>query len=147
MANPPPKMTAMSPDSGFLPPKNIGKPSGDLAEQMMSSIRRLRILEERFSLLHRKTQVLEQNMLSNTHRLEDDVKKLQIQIGDLKADISDIKSTVKMVATEMQTAAKRQDVETLKKYISIWEPLNFVTRNEVQRLIQETIEDMQPPQN
>jgi|SRR3989344_4832113 len=147
MDNPPPKMTAMNPDQGFLPPKVIGKPSGDLAEQMMSSIRRLRILEERFSLIHRKTQVLEQNMLSNTKKVEDEVKKLQLQLGEMKADIADIKNTVKMVVGEMQSVAKRQDVETLKKYITLWEPLNFVTRNEVKRLVEETIEDMQSQQH
>ena len=148
MANPPQKQDAMQPDIGaglFSPPKQA-RPSGDLAEQMMSSIRRLRILEERGQLLHRKVQVIEQNMISTSKRTESEVRKVQEQLGEMKADIVDIKNTIKMVVTEMQAVAKRQDVEMLKKYITLWEPLNFVTRNEVRRLVAEALEDIQSEQ-
>ncbi|TAL51980.1 MAG: hypothetical protein EPN86_05555 [Nanoarchaeota archaeon] len=146
MANPPKKADALQPDINqgmFAPPKQMGRPSGDLTEQMMSSIRRLRILEERTSLLHGKTQVVEQNMLSNSKRAEDEIKKIQQTLIELRTDVIEVKNTIKMVVTEMQSAAKRQDVETLKKYITLWEPLNFVTRNEVQKLIAEALEEQQ----
>ncbi len=146
MANPPQKPDAMQPDMRqglFAPHTSLGKPSGDLAEQMMSSIRRLRILEERVQLLHRKTQVLEQNMLSSQRRVEIDIKKLQDSISEMRADVVDVKSTIKLVVSELSQGAKRQDVETLKKYITLWEPLNFVTRNEVRKLVGEALDEIE----
>ncbi|MEK6967150.1 MAG: hypothetical protein AABX51_00810 [Nanoarchaeota archaeon] len=148
MENPPRKPDAMQPDmaSGMFAPPKQARLSGDLAEQMMSSIRRLRILEERGQLIHGKVQVVELNMISSVRKTDAEVKKLQEQLGELRADIVDIKNTIKMVVSEIQVAAKRQDVEILKKYITLWEPLNFVTRNEVRRLVSEALEDIQQDQ-
>jgi len=34
-------------------------------------------------------------------------------------------------------------VESLKKYIELWEPLNFVTREEVEKIVKESLEEKQ----
>ena len=33
--------------------------------------------------------------------------------------------------------AKKEDVEVLQKYINLWEPVNFATRKEVEKLFSE----------
>ncbi len=148
MEQPPsaPSMSSAPSASGsFFGAPSSQQPAQDaasLSEQVMSSIRRVRMLEERYTLLHRKVQVLEQNALLTNRRFEDDIKKISGQVQEIKSDVADIKSTVKMMAKELSQSANKQDVDMLKKYIGMWEPLNFVTRKELQQSIEDALESL-----
>ena len=41
---------------------------------------------------------------------------------------------------ELQTAAKRDEVKVLEKYINLWNPVKFVTQNEVEQIVKEMLE-------
>lgn len=111
------------------------------SEEVTSTLRRLRVLEERYSTLHRKTQVYEQNFLIKNKKLSSDIKMLSAEIKDMKKDMNDIKDKIRMFVAELQTCAKREEVNILKRYINLWEPLNFITRNELQKILDDVIEE------
>ena len=52
----------------------------------------------------------------------------------------EMKQKFDLIGSELSDTAKRQDVIVLEKYINLWEPLNFVTRNEVEKLINSIVE-------
>lgn len=37
--------------------------------------------------------------------------------------------------------ATKEEVHTLNKYINLWEPVNFVTQNEVEKIISRMLDD------
>jgi predicted nucleic acid-binding Zn-ribbon protein len=101
--------------------------------------RRLRTLEERYSNLQTKTQITEQNILSRHKRVTVELKTMNMDINELKKEMMEIKDRILLLIKEIQTLAKKEEFQVLQKYINLWEPINFVTRNEVNDIIKETL--------
>ena len=118
--------------------------SPELAEGLTDTIRRLRVLEERYATLHRKVQVNEQNSLLKHKKMESDIKRLSTEMKEIRDNFSEVRDSIRMLVKELQSAAKREEVEILKRYINLWEPLHFVTRNEVSKIIDEMLDEKQP---
>ncbi len=114
-----------------------------MINEINSLSRRVRIMEERYNNLRRKTQVTEQNMLLTHKKVMNEVRMMSEDMIEIKRDIMDVKDKVKLVIKELQSCAKKEDVDTLSKYINLWEPVNFVTRNEVEKLIRDILEENQ----
>ena len=101
--------------------------------------RRLRILEESVTNIRRAQQVTEQNVLGKNKVFSTEIRALTSDIGDMKIDISDIKEKILEVITELKETAKRDEVKVLEKYIDFWNPVKFVTQNEVETLVKELL--------
>lgn len=112
---------------------------GSLSEDMGNLGRRLRVLEEGFTNLRNTLQVTEQNMLSKNKLFATDIRTLTSDIGDIKKEIADIKEKILEVVKELKEAAKRDELKVLEKYINFWNPVKFVTQNEVEAIVKEIL--------
>jgi len=108
----------------------------DVAGQVNNLSRTVKTLEDRFSTLHKKSQVTEQNMLSNDKKIIGDIKVMTSEMMDMKADLADLKEKLIMLVKELKMSATKEDVGVIQKYLGYWEPLNFVTRNEFEKALQ-----------
>jgi uncharacterized coiled-coil protein SlyX len=107
----------------------------DMTGQLRDFSRRLRILEERYASQRKNIHVMEHNMLTEHKKLQQQMRTVQQDFDDLKKQIYEIRQQFDMIGAALRDTAKREDVVVLEKYINLWEPLQFVTRNEVERLI------------
>lgn len=122
--------------------KEEGGPSiSDTLENINEVARRLRIIEGRHTDLDRKTQFIEKNMLNEKKRVIRELKANDSDILELKKEIAEIKSKLEMMAADLKNFASKEDVESLRKYIELWEPVNFATREEVEKIVQEAVEE------
>ena len=64
---------------------------------------------------------------------------LTSDITELRKDINEVRDKVLIIIKELQLCAKRADVEVLRKYIDMWDPMRFVTHKEVEDLIDEKL--------
>ena len=110
-----------------------------VSEELEGTINRLRVLEERFTNIQTELRVTEENMIRRNKTLTTDIKTLTLDINELRKEMQEIKDRVLMIIKEVQTVAKKEDVDVLKKYIEMWEPLNFVTHKEVEEIINEKL--------
>ena len=110
-----------------------------LNEDVSEISRRLRILEERYTNIRNRIQVMDQNMLLHNKKQTTDIKTIDSDISDLKKEINDINEKISLIVKELNDSAKKEDIEVLQKYINLWDPMNFVTRKEVEKLIKEII--------
>lgn len=108
-----------------------------LNEDVSDLSRRLRVLEERYTNIRSRIQVMDQNMLLHNKKQTTDIKTINSDINDLKKEISDINEKMNLIINELNDSAKKEDIEVLQKYINLWDPMNFVTRKEVEKLIKE----------
>ncbi len=115
-------------------------PASDVTDQLRELSRRLRILEERYASQRKNIQVLEHNVLAENKKMQAQLRTVQSDNDDLKKQLYEMKQKFDLIGSELSDTAKRQDVIVLEKYINLWEPLNFVTRNEVEKLINSLIE-------
>ena len=102
--------------------------------------RRLRLLEEGFTNIRRALQVTEQNMVSKNKMFSTEIRTIMSDIGDIKKEIAEIKEKIMGLIKELQTNAKRDEVKVLEKYINLWNPVKFVTQNEVQQIVKEMLD-------
>lgn len=117
--------------------------SANIAEfvgELNNVSRRLRVIEERYSSLRKKTQVTDQNMLESNKKMMTEIKASQGQLDDFRKELDDMKEKFKIMINEIKECAKRDEVQVLSKYINMWEPINFVTRNEMMKLIRDNVE-------
>lgn len=102
--------------------------------------RRLRVLEEGFTNQRRALQVTEQNMLSKNKLFSTEMRTIMSDISDLKKELNDIRENVMELVRELQGAAKRDELKVLEKYINLWNPVKFVTQNEVEQIVKEMLD-------
>ncbi|MEE9525132.1 MAG: hypothetical protein V3V78_00815 [Candidatus Woesearchaeota archaeon] len=109
-------------------------------QQVNEVARRLRILESRYTDLSRKEQVTEKNMLGERKRFTTELKALDSEVLDLKREFNEIKTKMDTIIGGLNNLAAKEEVEALKKYIELWEPINFATREEVEKIVKEALE-------
>ena len=114
-------------------------PAKDYSEDITSLSRRVRVLEERNSSVQNRMGIIEQNMLSRYKQLNSEIKTMLSEMSELKKDMGEMKDRMLMFIKELQMCAKKEEITTLKKYIDLCEPVNFVTHNEIKDIIKEEL--------
>ena len=110
-----------------------------LTEDIGNLGRRLRILEESITNIRGALQVTEQNMLGKNKVFATEIRTLTSDMGDIKTEISEIKEKILELVNELKETAKRDEVKILEKYINFWNPVKFVTQNEVESIVKEIL--------
>jgi len=127
---------------GAKPPKEPEGPSSSYLSQEITGLStRLRILEERSTNTKRKLEIVDQNMLSHRKKYSDDIDMLKEEIDEMRSTIKEVESRIIMIIKEIRLGAKKDDVDALKKYVELWEPVKFVTMNQVENIVREMLED------
>ncbi len=108
--------------------------------QDMSNISsRLRMLESRYTDLDRKVELIESNLLGVKKRISQEIKVFDSDIAEIRKDIDTIKDKVGMVIDSLKRTANKEDIDSIKKYLELWNPVKFATRDEVEEIIDEKL--------
>jgi len=100
--------------------------------------RRLRVVEERYTVLRRKGQLAEENFIRDMKELRESVAVVEQEATALRRLLVEIDDKLDRFLEQAKNAAPRQDILVLRKYLEMWDPLQYVTRDEARRLIQQT---------
>lgn len=96
---------------------------------------RIRILEGKYNLTRERMLLINQNMIDHYKALNAEIRAIKEDIKEIKESIEMIKDTSKNLVKEMSFFARKDQLKILEKYINMWNPLNFVTEEEVLELI------------
>lgn len=110
-----------------------------ISNELANFGRSVRTLEERTSNLIRKSQIAEQNMLMTNKKVSSEIKTINDDIHGLNKVMGEIKDHLRQIVEELKRCAKKEEIKLLQRYIDMWEPINFVTRNEVERIINDIL--------
>ena len=122
--NPPQKPKILQPSL----PDNVSK-------QIDEVMRRIRLLEERYSGLRKKTQFTEQNMLKDAKELFEENKALHEAISDITNQVSDLGEKLVKLTDEVKATVSKAQFNVVAKYVDYWQPMDFVTRKQAMELI------------
>ena len=109
------------------------------AEDHSTIGRRVKVLEERYTNFRSRFQLMEQNILRKNKNIFTDIKTLNLEISDMKKEITEVKDNMLRLLKELEAFSKKEDVDMLRKYIDLWNPMNFVTKNDVEDIVKEVI--------
>lgn len=127
------------PSQGLFGKKAEPAPQPDT--EVIETIRRSRMLEERYHTLERRTQIIEENQLDHNRKLSSEIRAINDDIADIKKSIAEVNDKIQLLVTEMQGFAVKDEVQVIKKYLDYWEPLNFVTQKQVEKIAKEVFEE------
>lgn len=102
-----------------------------VGSQLNNVATRLKILEERYGTLRKKTQTAEHNIVEVEKNHYDDLRIINDDITEIKHKMRDILEKVSLLNDEIQNFASRNELQVMQKYVEYWEPVDFVTRKEV----------------
>jgi predicted RNase H-like nuclease (RuvC/YqgF family) len=111
----------------------------EIYHQINELSRRLRVAEENYTGMRRKSQLTDQNMLSTNKELKTEIKTINSDIHDLKLELKDINEKIDQMAKEMPLFAKRNDVKVIQKYVQLLDPMRFATINQVKEIVKEEL--------
>ena len=131
---------AAPPKKGFFAPKAEPMPDiSGMTEQINAMAARVRIGEERYSELRKKLLLVEQNMLSNHKKAMTEIKTLQTDLMEMKRTIQAVEDRIITIIKELRLTARKEDIDVMKRYLDLWDPVKFVTHEQVDKLIDEKL--------
>ena len=108
-----------------------------LQESVNETASRLAVLEERAGNLRKKSQVTEQSLLEYERETRVDVKALGQRLTELARKVEEVHEKIGAMAGELGTTVKRHELKVLERYMDLWQPLSFVTREEAKILMKD----------
>ena len=109
--------------------------TSDSSQVLAELTNRLRVLESKQSLFNEKLLMVNQNIIEEYKKFNNDIKAIKAEMTDMKKDMQNVKNIVKHLSEEAANFARKDTVKVLEKYINLWNPLRFVTREEVEKII------------
>ena len=110
-----------------------------ITEQINSLNGRLRVLEERLSNVNRKVEIEESNSIEKQKKINIEFKTLNSEIIEIKRTMESIQEKLNVITRELPNLAAKDELDVLKKYIEMWEPMHFVTRDELDKRLKEEL--------
>jgi len=96
---------------------------------------RIRILEGRYTLFGERLLVINQNMVEEYRKLMKETKLINHDISQIRQDIFNLKDILTSITKEMALFARNDKLKVLEKYINFWNPLHFMTEEDVIQII------------
>lgn len=98
-------------------------------------IGRLRSMESKHLLLSEQVLVINKNMIAEHKQLSKQLQIMTDEMKEMRSDMFRLKEALQDVTKEMQKFARKDKVAVLEKYIDLWNPLHFVTEDEVKKIV------------
>lgn len=100
---------------------------------------KLRNLESKNNILAENLLNVNQNALEEYKRMNKEIQLMNNDIKSLKEELFSLKQVLKGFLNEVDFFAKKNDIKVLEKYINLWNPLEFVREEDVEKLIEEKL--------
>jgi SMC interacting uncharacterized protein involved in chromosome segregation len=94
-------------------------------------------IESKLNSLRREFDVLKEDFSKKYDRLGKELKMFNEDLIELKREREKINEKIDLIIKELRLSANKEEVESLKKYLDLWSPLNFVTQKDVERIVEE----------
>jgi len=110
------------------------------AKAIFTLAERQKQIENDYELVNEKLDLLEHNLTEIEKKENKDIKSIREEIKEIKLTLDKLKDFSLKVKKELEVIARKDEVEVLKKYIDLWNPMNFATREEIEKVRDEIIE-------
>ena len=126
---------------GSKPPPLPTKDIQNLTTEVADSVRRVRVMEERYNNLRKKVQLIEQDMIEFKKKVLVETKTFLSEVDEIKDTVHKFQDKMDMMIKELRLTARKEDVEIIKKYLDYWEPIKFITIEQCEKMIKEFMEN------
>jgi hypothetical protein len=108
-----------------------------MSAQVTNIATRLKLIEDRYSNLAKRNQLTEGSLLAFEKDIKSELRALTRQTVELRKHVSEINSKVDMMVGELGNVVKKHEFAVVERYLDLWQPMNFVTREQAKRIIED----------
>lgn len=98
-------------------------------------------LESKVNNLIREMDVLKNDFMKRSSQLSKDMKTATDDLVELKHEQEKTLQKMDLIIGELKKTAGTEEVAVLKKYIDLWNPMNFVTQRDLQRAVETAVNE------
>ncbi len=124
------------PDERMQEPRDE-EPQGAVSKNVTALGSRLRVLEEQYTTLRNKSQLVEDNLLEFEQNIREELNDLNDDVMDLKNRLRELQENLQVISEELDNTVKEHDFKVLERYIDLWDPRRFVTKEELHEKLEE----------
>jgi hypothetical protein len=106
-----------------------------VAKQIDEIMRRIRLLEERYSGIRKKSQFVEQSMLKDVKDMFEEFKAINETVTELKLQMAELAEKLGKLSEEVDESVTKAELNTVSKYLEFWQPLDFMTRKQAEEML------------
>ena len=119
--------------------KEVGVVLSELVRRLNEHGRRLRVMENRNSVIESKLNSIEDAML----KMNEDIKERFKEVADISKDFDakfmKLENDINRVNKNMDKMAKKSELKELENMVSLFNPITskFITKKDLERLLEE----------
>ncbi len=98
---------------------------------------RVRTVETKYNLLGERVLIVNKNMIEEYKKVITEIKIMNEELREIRRETAEMKDVIRNVVAELNGFAKKDAVKSLEKYVKLLSPLNFVTEEELKRVVDE----------
>lgn len=110
-----------------------------LGNQITSIATRLKLVEERYANLAKRNQLTEGSLMSFEHEAKTELRVLTTQMMALRKRITEINAKLDAIGGEMGSVVRKHEFAVAERYLEMWQPMQFISREEARRMLDEAI--------
>jgi hypothetical protein len=76
-------------------------------------------------------------MIEEYKKLLREMKAINLDMQRIKAESAETRAAIKNVVSELDLFARKENVRVVEKYLELLSPMNFVTEQQVERVVEE----------
>jgi 3'-phosphoadenosine 5'-phosphosulfate sulfotransferase (PAPS reductase)/FAD synthetase len=97
----------------------------------------IRDLEERQRILKDRILLIGKNLVESKERNNKEILEIRKEVETIKQDIKRMADFLKSASAEFSKFARKDELQILSKQAKMFQPLNFVTKQELKRMLRE----------
>jgi len=111
-----------------------------MSERVNEIASRLAVLEERSGNLRKNGRVTDQSLISYDKETRTTIRALNERLTELAHKVEEVHEKIDAMSAEMNLVVKRHEITVLERYLDLWQPMSFMTREEAKLLVQEALQ-------
>ena len=143
MVNPQLPGLSSTPKPSLFPHKDTGLQTlkTRLREQTSNVIGRLKLVEERMSVLRNHLNVIDNSLIEKHKATIAELRSVEDDVRTLRADADEVKDLTGRLLKRLEEFASKEEIKVLERYVELWRPMDFVTRTEVESIVKNILKD------
>ena len=118
-------------------PAQQAQPGPQPGGQLAAIATKLKLAEGKYANLQKRNRITEDALLALERDVRAELRVLTEQLVEVRRKVQDVNLKVDAIHGELANVVQKHEFTVVERYLDLWQPLRFVTRDEAQRLIKE----------
>ena len=99
-------------------------------------------VESKAIILRRELEVIKNDAARRMRELDTEMRSAASEVTGLKRELAKTNEQLALVIKELRLTAGKDELMAVKKYLELWNPIKFTSKEEVGRMIEDRVEEL-----